>query len=322
MAIILPPPRRTLMHCLNYAAQIYSDNVRSFRSLCKACLGSAPDMGQSADRSAQLQVPQAPSAICTVESIADGVAVYPATSAGSSLRICCGNSIPFAARETGAARRSHSSATAVATCRRRGFGRRRNSTFNSSLARPKNISRRRRFRAQAENDPKTFAMKPIPQGAVRRRGCFYTDVWVSMGKEEESRERLAELSGWQIDAALLEPRQTVMLLVLHCTCRRIAGKEISRGCVLKPRGRDFPAGREPFACPEGDLLARNCVATVKKDVGRRERQRQLGEFSQSQRIFALFRRFRFAAKSELFTLAPSRAGPPLEGRARASLSSS
>ena len=53
---------------------------------------------------------------------------------------------------------------------------------------------------------------------------IYTDVWVSMGKEDEAAFRLAQLGNYQINRALLSvaPRA----LVLHCL-PAYRGKEIT-----------------------------------------------------------------------------------------------
>lgn len=60
--------------------------------------------------------------------------------------------------------------------------------------------------------------------AARGADVLYTDVWVSMGKEEESRERMALLQGYQINAALLELARPGAL-VMHCL-PAYRGKEI------------------------------------------------------------------------------------------------
>ena len=52
---------------------------------------------------------------------------------------------------------------------------------------------------------------------------LYTDVWVSMGKEEESAHRIAQLQGYQINAALLAAAPRA--LVMHCL-PAYRGKEI------------------------------------------------------------------------------------------------
>lgn len=54
---------------------------------------------------------------------------------------------------------------------------------------------------------------------------LYTDVWVSMGKEEEAQFRLAQLAGYQINAGLLA-RAKPGALVMHCL-PAYRGKEIT-----------------------------------------------------------------------------------------------
>jgi ornithine carbamoyltransferase len=53
---------------------------------------------------------------------------------------------------------------------------------------------------------------------------LYTDVWVSMGKESESARRIKELTGYQINAALLKLAKHDAL-VMHCLPAH-RGKEI------------------------------------------------------------------------------------------------
>lgn len=53
---------------------------------------------------------------------------------------------------------------------------------------------------------------------------LYTDVWVSMGKEAESAERIRKLTGYQVNAALLK-RANPNALVMHCL-PAYRGKEI------------------------------------------------------------------------------------------------
>ena len=61
--------------------------------------------------------------------------------------------------------------------------------------------------------------------AARGADALYTDVWVSMGKEAESAERLAELKGYQIDDAVVKAAKPGAL-VMHCL-PAYRGKEIS-----------------------------------------------------------------------------------------------
>jgi ornithine carbamoyltransferase len=61
------------------------------------------------------------------------------------------------------------------------------------------------------------------QGAAAGATVLYTDVWVSMGKEQESAQRIAKLQGYQINAGLC--RLAPDALVMHCL-PAYRGKEI------------------------------------------------------------------------------------------------
>jgi len=63
------------------------------------------------------------------------------------------------------------------------------------------------------------------QAAATGADVLYTDVWVSMGKEVESAKRLEQLTGYQINAALVK-RAKPNALVMHCL-PAYRGKEIS-----------------------------------------------------------------------------------------------
>jgi ornithine carbamoyltransferase len=62
------------------------------------------------------------------------------------------------------------------------------------------------------------------QAAARGADLLYTDVWVSMGKESESAERLRILAGYQINAALVKLAKPDAL-IMHCL-PAYRGKEI------------------------------------------------------------------------------------------------
>ena len=63
-----------------------------------------------------------------------------------------------------------------------------------------------------------------PAVAARQADLLYTDVWVSMGKETESAERLRALTGYQINADLVKLAKPEAL-VMHCL-PAYRGKEI------------------------------------------------------------------------------------------------
>jgi ornithine carbamoyltransferase len=62
------------------------------------------------------------------------------------------------------------------------------------------------------------------QAAATGADALYTDVWVSMGKEAESAERIQQMNGYQINAALVKLARPGAL-VLHCL-PAYRGKEI------------------------------------------------------------------------------------------------
>jgi ornithine carbamoyltransferase len=64
-----------------------------------------------------------------------------------------------------------------------------------------------------------------PERAVGGADVVYTDVWVSMGKEEESARRLQLLKPWQISEALMK-HAAKDALVMHCL-PAYRGKEIT-----------------------------------------------------------------------------------------------
>ncbi|MGC1480454.1 MAG: ornithine carbamoyltransferase [Chthoniobacterales bacterium] len=74
--------------------------------------------------------------------------------------------------------------------------------------------------AGAANVHVTTDLKAAAAGA----DALYTDVWVSMGKEDESAFRIAQLSGYQIDRELIKASGSP--LVLHCL-PAYRGKEIT-----------------------------------------------------------------------------------------------
>ncbi len=62
------------------------------------------------------------------------------------------------------------------------------------------------------------------QAAANGADLLYTDVWVSMGKETEAKERIQTLTGYQINAALVKLAKKDAL-VMHCL-PAYRGKEI------------------------------------------------------------------------------------------------
>jgi ornithine carbamoyltransferase len=75
-----------------------------------------------------------------------------------------------------------------------------------------------------------------PTEAAKGAHLLYTDVWVSMGKEEETEERMSKFSGYQINHELVKVAAP-QALVLHCL-PAYRGKEITEA-IFEERAQDI-----------------------------------------------------------------------------------
>ena len=94
---------------------------------------------------------------------------------------------------------------------------------------------------------------PDPAAAVAGAHVLYTDVWVSMGMEEESKRRLADLAPWQINSALVA-EAAPGAVVMHCL-PAYRGQEISEECLETHAGTIFQEA-------ENRLHAQKAVLTL------------------------------------------------------------
>jgi ornithine carbamoyltransferase len=72
-----------------------------------------------------------------------------------------------------------------------------------------------------------------PREAAEGADVLYTDVWTSMGQEEERERRLADLAGYRIDEGLLALANE-RAIVLHCLPAHY-GEEITEAVLYGPR---------------------------------------------------------------------------------------
>ena len=72
-----------------------------------------------------------------------------------------------------------------------------------------------------------------PRELVRGADAIYTDVWVSMGQEEQARARLAAFRGYQVDAELLDLAGS-QAVAMHCLPAH-RGQEITAEVLDGPR---------------------------------------------------------------------------------------
>ncbi len=76
-----------------------------------------------------------------------------------------------------------------------------------------------------------------PRAAVREADVLYTDVWTSMGQEEDHAQRLRDFQGFQLDRALVEQARPDVL-VMHCLPAH-RGEEITDEVMDGPRSIVF-----------------------------------------------------------------------------------
>jgi ornithine carbamoyltransferase len=72
-----------------------------------------------------------------------------------------------------------------------------------------------------------------PAQAASGADVLYTDVWTSMGQDEEREKRLADLAGFQVDDATLELGSD-RVIVMHCLPAHY-GEEVTREILHGPR---------------------------------------------------------------------------------------
>ena len=76
-----------------------------------------------------------------------------------------------------------------------------------------------------------------PKDAVRGANVVNTDVWASMGQEEEQAERARAFQGYMVDDALMN-RAAGDAIFLHCLPAH-RGEEVSESVIEGPRSRVF-----------------------------------------------------------------------------------
>ena len=76
-----------------------------------------------------------------------------------------------------------------------------------------------------------------PKQAVRDADVVYTDVWISMGDEAETDERLRAFDGYQVDEELFEGASPEAIFMHDMPAHR--GEEVSDGMIDHPRSVIF-----------------------------------------------------------------------------------
>lgn len=86
---------------------------------------------------------------------------------------------------------------------------------------------------EAEHTGATIEILPDPAEAARNADALYTDVWTSMGQEEEQAQRLTALASYQLNETLLALAKPDAM-VLHCLPAH-RGEEITAGVLDGPQ---------------------------------------------------------------------------------------
>jgi ornithine carbamoyltransferase len=88
-------------------------------------------------------------------------------------------------------------------------------------------------RADAEAAGGSIELVPDPRDAVRGAHVLYTDVWTSMGQENERAQRLRDLEAYRLDEELLTLGDHAAV-AMHCLPAHI-GEEITADVLYGPR---------------------------------------------------------------------------------------
>lgn len=108
-----------------------------------------------------------------------------------------------------------------------------------SLAGPKEFAPSAEFNAllAKEGYPGGYEFTNDPMEAVRDADIVYTDVWVSMGKEEETADRIRQMRPYAVTAKLFAAAKSDALF-MHCLPAH-AGEEVDQAVLDSPRSIIF-----------------------------------------------------------------------------------
>lgn len=130
-----------------------------------------------------------------------------------------------------------------------------------SLAGPPGFDAAPEFNAllAREGYAEAYEFTTDPYAAVRDADVVYTDVWVSMGKEEETAERIRVMSPFTVDARLFAAARPGAYF-MHCLPAH-AGQEVTREVLEGPRSIVFDQAENRLHMQKAILatLARSCA---------------------------------------------------------------
>ncbi len=112
---------------------------------------------------------------------------------------------------------------------------------NIHIATPRGYEPDSEVMALAQNTARisgsTVKLGTDPAGAVADADAVYTDVWVSMGREAEGKERLRDLAAYQVNSSLLSLAKPDVIF-LHCLPAN-RGQEVTDAVLDGPNSAVF-----------------------------------------------------------------------------------
>ncbi|MFQ5800900.1 MAG: ornithine carbamoyltransferase [Candidatus Hydrothermarchaeales archaeon] len=100
-----------------------------------------------------------------------------------------------------------------------------------AVATPKGYEPNEEIVRKAKDISSKVTVTQNPREAVADAVIIYTDVWVSMGQEEQKAQRIQDLKGYQVDKDLVEMSNNA--LIMHCLPAK-RGLEITEGVIDGP----------------------------------------------------------------------------------------
>ncbi|MEW6071224.1 MAG: ornithine carbamoyltransferase [Planctomycetota bacterium] len=107
-------------------------------------------------------------------------------------------------------------------------------------------------RADARETGATIEVATDPAAAVRGADAVYTDVWASMGQEEEHAKRLQAFRGYQVDLALFAKAKPDAVF-MHCLPAH-HGEEVSREVCEHQRSVIFDEAENRLHCQKAIMV--------------------------------------------------------------------
>lgn len=125
-----------------------------------------------------------------------------------------------------------------------------------AIASPKGYQVQEKYLRQAQEDAAAAGTQILltesPQEAVVGADCVTTDVWASMGQEDEAQQRLQAFHGFMVDPALME-RAKKEAVFLHCLPAH-RGEEVAAEVVDGPQSRIFDEAENRLHVQKAILL--------------------------------------------------------------------